>query len=218
MLMGLRQAGFSLVELMVALVAGLIVSGAVIAFIGATIEANNETLRAVRLSQELRSLAEVISREVKRARSVADPFQNIGSGCDANGTTAATTDDCSGLAIVRSVDTATAGCIRFGYEGATGGSFRAIRRAVVGGVGTVVISRGTQADTECGDPGTTVSSAQVDITGLTFERPDIDPGAAVVPHPSQVDITLRGRLRNGPAGPQFEKTYQTSVFIRSGRY
>ena len=72
-----RVRGFSLIELMVAMVAGLLVSGAAIALIVAMIKSNAETIRATRLTQELRTTAEVIARNLRRARSVTDPIANV---------------------------------------------------------------------------------------------------------------------------------------------
>ena len=62
-----RQAGFSLVELMVAMVAGLIVIGAVIVFTISTVQAYSENIRSSRLTQELRTSMNILAREVRRA-------------------------------------------------------------------------------------------------------------------------------------------------------
>ena len=211
------QSGFNLIELMIALVIGLLVSVAVIAFVASTIQSTNAAMQATRVNQELRSLAEVIAREIRRARATTDPLANVGSGCD-RGATVPTTDDCVGLDVMQSIDLTTAGCIRFGYQGATGGNFRAIRRAVNGGVGSIVLARGTRADTECGDAGTTISSSIINVTALAFEGAITDPGPPVVRSNNGINVTLSGRLLNGPAVAQFEKTYQTTVFIRSGGF
>ena len=61
------QAGFSLVELMVAMVAGLIVIGAVIVFTISTVQAYSENIRSSRLTQELRTSMNILAREVRRA-------------------------------------------------------------------------------------------------------------------------------------------------------
>jgi Tfp pilus assembly protein PilW len=55
-----RNAGFSLVELMVAMVLALIVIGAVIALVLSMMRANNQTISATRLTQELRATAALI--------------------------------------------------------------------------------------------------------------------------------------------------------------
>lgn len=62
-----KQQGFSLIELMVALVAGLIVIGAVLAFTMSTLRAYSDNIRSTRLTQDLRSGMNVVQRELRRA-------------------------------------------------------------------------------------------------------------------------------------------------------
>ncbi|MBF6022765.1 PilW family protein [Lysobacter niastensis] len=62
-----KQAGFSLVELMVALVAGMIVVGAVLAFALSSIRASSEYVRTTRLTQELRTSLETATDDLRRA-------------------------------------------------------------------------------------------------------------------------------------------------------
>jgi prepilin-type N-terminal cleavage/methylation domain-containing protein len=59
--------GFSLVELMVAMVAGLIVSGAVLAFTMSSFRSNGDYVRSTRLTQELRNTMDLVTRELRRA-------------------------------------------------------------------------------------------------------------------------------------------------------
>ena len=66
--------------MMVALVVGLIVSGAAAAFVASIAKANSQDLQVTRLTQELRAVSEVVSREIRRARYVADPLANIAQG------------------------------------------------------------------------------------------------------------------------------------------
>ena len=135
-----RHAGFSLVELMVAMVLGLIVIGAVIALVLSMMRANNQTIGATRLTQELRATAALMAADLRRSGGVVDPFAAI--------------------------DTATAGCIRYSYADAEGGNFHAINFRN----GAVFLDAGaTAADATCND-GTRLSSQQVTITGLTFTR------------------------------------------------
>jgi prepilin-type N-terminal cleavage/methylation domain-containing protein len=61
------QAGFSLVEMMVALVAGLIVVGAVITFLMSSFKSNSDFVRSTRLTQELRNTLDLVSRDLQRA-------------------------------------------------------------------------------------------------------------------------------------------------------
>src|SRR5690242_20718020 len=62
-----RQAGFSLIELMVALVAGLIVSAAVVAFTMSSFRSNGEYVVSTRLTQELRNSLDLVMRDLRRA-------------------------------------------------------------------------------------------------------------------------------------------------------
>jgi prepilin-type N-terminal cleavage/methylation domain-containing protein len=61
------QRGFSVIELMVSLIAGLIVSGAVLAFTVSSLQANTEYVRSTRLTQNLREVIDYASRELRRA-------------------------------------------------------------------------------------------------------------------------------------------------------
>jgi hypothetical protein len=65
---------------MISLVLGLIVTGAVLALIASIIRSNGETIQTTRLTQELRSLSDVLAMEVRRARGIGDPLANVGSG------------------------------------------------------------------------------------------------------------------------------------------
>jgi prepilin-type N-terminal cleavage/methylation domain-containing protein len=60
-------AGFSLIELMVALVAGLIVVGAALAFTMSSLRANTEFINSTRLTQELRANLNLVTDELRRA-------------------------------------------------------------------------------------------------------------------------------------------------------
>ena len=62
-----RQAGFSLVEMMVALVAGMIVVAAVVAFMMSSFSSNAEYVRSTRLTQELRNTLDLVTRDLQRA-------------------------------------------------------------------------------------------------------------------------------------------------------
>lgn len=62
-----RQGGFTLVELMVALVAGLLVSLAVVAFLMSSFRSNSEYIQSTRLTQELRNSLDIATRDLRRA-------------------------------------------------------------------------------------------------------------------------------------------------------
>jgi prepilin-type N-terminal cleavage/methylation domain-containing protein len=62
-----RLSGFTLVEMMVALVAGLIVSAAIIAFLLASMKSNGDYVQSTRLTQELRNTLDLATRDLSRA-------------------------------------------------------------------------------------------------------------------------------------------------------
>jgi Tfp pilus assembly protein PilW len=62
-----NQSGFSLIELMVSLVAGMIVVGAVLAFALSSIRSNSEYVRSTRLTQELRTVLDTAAEDLRRA-------------------------------------------------------------------------------------------------------------------------------------------------------
>lgn len=180
------QAGFSLVELMVAMVLGLIVIGAVIALVLSMIRANNQTIAATRLTQELRATAALMSADVRRSGGVQDPL------------TAATSNGGKPDTTLAAIKTATAGCIQYSYAGAEGGNFHAISFRD----GAVFINTAAATDATC-DGGIRLSSQQVTITGLTFTQTG-----------RRIDITLAGRL-SGTINSNINRAFTQSVFVRS---
>lgn len=137
-------AGFSLIELMVAMVIGLIVIGAVLALVMAMIRTNNQTIQATRLTQELRGTAAVVTSELQRAGSAENPF------------------NLTNAAALGTVDTATANCIIYSYADINGTT---VNRAISLSGGAVYM--GTTA---CGSGGTKLSSNNVKVSTLTFSR------------------------------------------------
>ena len=138
-------SGFSLIELMIAMVIGLIVIGAVLALVMSMITTNNRTIQSIRLTQELRATAAVITSELQRAGSAENPF-NV---------TAA-----SALGTVTISDSNK--CITYSYADIAGTT---VSRAVSISGGAVYV--GTTA---CGAGGTKLSSTNVTINGMTFLR------------------------------------------------
>ena len=62
-----KQSGFSLIELMISVVAGLIVVGGVTSVYLSTIKSSAETLRHAKLNQELSALMQVMANDIRRA-------------------------------------------------------------------------------------------------------------------------------------------------------
>lgn len=139
-----NTAGFTLIELMIAMVLGLIVIGAVLALSLSMIRANSGTIASTRLTQELRATAAAISSELQRAGSTENPY-NI-AAAQALGTVSLSDSDT---------------CVRYSYSEAG----TTVQRAISFSGGAVYL--GT---TTCGNGGTKLSSEQVNITNLQFTR------------------------------------------------
>lgn len=65
--MRLRVRGFNIVELMVAMVAGLLLAAAVTSLFATILKANQTTMQVSRLNQELQSITDMIARDIQRA-------------------------------------------------------------------------------------------------------------------------------------------------------
>lgn len=194
--------GFSLVELMVALVAGLVVVGAVLALVVAIMKSNRETLQATRLNQELRATLAVIANDLRRARSVDDPL---------------TVAMAAGGNPYAAVSTASAGCVVYAYDGALDGPWHLIKLAS----GAVVLQGVAARPGNCSPTGTPVrlGSDQVEITALTF-TPTTTTSAPPQPTDEslvrEVTVTITGHLIDTNADvAAISRTVSQTVFVRS---
>ena len=189
-----RSRGFSLVELMVGMVIGLIVVGAVTALVLSMMRSNRQTLQSTRLNQELRATLAVIANDLKRARSVDDPF-TIATAAGGNP--------------FEMINSATPGCIRYGYAGAPGGNWRSIYRSTT--TNRLVIStNAVQANATCTSAGIDLGSAQVAISAFTIQQ-QLDSGTQ-----RRYDITITGNLVDGDGElSAINRTMRQTVFVRS---
>jgi prepilin-type N-terminal cleavage/methylation domain-containing protein len=62
-----RHRGFTLIELMVSLVLGMVVIGGVMGVFISTYQANAQNIKAIRLNEEMRAVMSMITRDVRRA-------------------------------------------------------------------------------------------------------------------------------------------------------
>lgn len=185
----------TLIELMIALVAGLVVTGAAVALVVSTMKANAETIRATRLTQELRSTAEVAARELRRARSVTDPIANVGLA-SANMVKA-----CNSITPA----SGSASCATFGYDctSSTNAVFKAI--GLANGKVRLVSATGAVPACPTGGTGTQLSSDNITITNFNI--------ATDATYPDKYTISVAGKFSNDPTG--LVRTISQEVRIRS---
>ena len=201
-----RERGFSLVELMVALALGLIVTVAVIALVVSIIRSNRQTLQSTRLNQELRATLSVIANDLRRARSVDDPL----------GVSALTPASNP----YRQLDTDTlAGCMIYGYAGAVNGPWHILRLEN----GRILLEgeAGDPKPATCDPDGpvTPIGSDQVEITTLQFDPqtttnnpPDLRDRAFV----RKITVTITGHLVDDDRElAASTRTMSQDVYIRS---
>ena len=192
------MAGFSLVEMMVALVAGLVVSGAALAFLMSSMRSNGEYVQSTRLTQELRNTLDLAARDLRRAGYDDDALKYMSTGA------------ISPLSTIQLTNAGAANsCIIYAYDRAAGvrgqvdtaaGEVRALRRvtATVNGVANVgVIEYAESSGTTkpgCGDPKATYTSYPPACNGVWCALSD----------PSTLNIT------------EFKITDQSPATITSG--
>lgn len=75
----IRQKGFSLIELMIAITAGVVVVGAVVVFAMSSLKSNGDFVQSTRLTQELRNSLDLITRDLRRAGYDDDSLKFLGN-------------------------------------------------------------------------------------------------------------------------------------------
>jgi type II secretory pathway component PulJ len=187
---------------MVAMVLGLVVSGAVIALVVAIIHSNRQTLQSTRLNQELRATLAVIANDLRRARAVDDPL-SIAVAAGGNP--------------FRAVDTATAGCVVYAYDDAIDGPWHVIRLDA----GRIVLQGAATRPATCSPAGTpeVLGSDQVEITTLTFTPATTStnpPQATDESLVRAVTVTIAGRLVDDDQSlAGITRTMAQTVYVRS---
>jgi prepilin-type N-terminal cleavage/methylation domain-containing protein len=189
-----RMAGFSLVELMVASVIGLIVIGAVMALVLSMMRSNRQTLQSTRLNQELRATLAVIASDLKRARGVEDPF---------------TTATAAAGNIYEQIDTSTAGCIRYAYAGGAGGEWRSVYRDTTNNR-LILTAASAQANATCSSGGVVLGSPQVAVTAFNIQQ------TVASATNRRYDITISGGLVDSDDQlTSITRTLRQTIFVRS---
>jgi prepilin-type N-terminal cleavage/methylation domain-containing protein len=189
-----RQRGLSLIELMIAMVAGLIVSGAALALVISMMKSNAETIKATRLTQELRATAEIIGRDLRRARSVSDPIGNVDVATKVNG--------CNTISPAAS-NSAT--CVTFAYDcTSTGGEFKAI--GLAGNKVRLLTSATSTPACPTASTGTQLSSDAIKINSFNVSASAT--GDAYT-------VRLTGQFANDPSSTPLIRSFSQEVRIRS---
>jgi Tfp pilus assembly protein PilW len=205
------MAGFSLVEMMVALVAGMVVVGAVLAFTVSSVRANSDYVQSTRLMQELRNVTDYMTVELKRAGYDDNAMYYV-----ANPTSTAV----SKFAPMKIDPTVSPNCILYAYDRSgsnlggldlANGELRGIRRRTTR-IGTVdvgvieVAESSSTATPACDGAQPDYSAYPVDCNATSGWCPLSDPKTLDV-QAFTISTTASGTNSNGvsttPGGPTY---------------
>lgn len=231
------SAGFSLIELMVALVAGLIVVGAVLSFTLSSLQANTEFVTTTRLTQELRANLNMVTEDLRRAGYDKDAIGFLARPATFTGFSQFAT-----IEINDDLDGTGNGCVVYAYDRRLGtagvgspelanGEIRAFRlkqRTVNGQmVGVLEFAESTTGFTPrcnngspnynvypvaCANGWCAVSDPRIiDIQEFTLNKDAVVELGSVM-QLRQIGIDLRGRL---VGQPQTLRGVQASVRVRA---
>ncbi len=126
---GRRALGFTLVELMVAIVPGMVVSGAAVAFVLSSLSSNTSFVRSARLNQDLRSNMDYVTRELRRAGYDENAMRYIALSASNNATS-----PFAALQVVRGASDNS--CVLYAYD------TKALAVSGVGGPGKIDAAAG----------------------------------------------------------------------------
>ena len=234
------QAGFSLVELMIAMVAGLVVSSAVVAFLMSSFKGNSDYVQSTRLTQELRNSMDLVSRDLRRAGYDGKSIQYLAAG---------DISPLSRIQLCNDSDVCTVGatapltCAIYSYDrpngtwGAvdlTGGEVRGIRRRArtVNGISVGVLEYAVSTNgvkPQCSGAGPNYSSvpttcntatgwcplsdpSRIDITSFTLTNAGATTGEVQMRY---INVVMQGRLAGNT---EYVRGLRSSVRIRSECY
>ncbi|CAD7513936.1 PilW family protein [Aeromonas hydrophila] len=207
--MQLKVRGFNLVELMVAMVAGLLLVAAVISLFATILKANYTAMQTSRLNQEVQLLTDMIARDIQRAGYDANATQFLAapSGSRSSFYFDAAADLMSETATGSGLYT----CIRVRYDNDENGvlssddtlvySYSSSSKGIKQGTGT----------TTCGNGSLISSDDTIEITAMTLKllTSSQTNGARAL------QLVVSGRFK---ATPALTLTLQRDIKLRNDGY
>lgn len=186
-----KQQGFTLIELMISIVIGLLISAAVTSMFVSMLYTSKTQLEAVRLNQELRSAMTAIARDIRRSGHNRSAANIIGAA--------------NPFALfVRSNSDQT---IHFSYDEANDGTIETFGYQRDTANGTIQGCKGT--DTACTNWENLTDVNLTNITALTFTENTTVVGGLNL---TKITISMTGNLRQDTA---FSRTLQQTIEVRN---
>ena len=199
-----KLRGFTLIELMISIVIGLIILSAVIGIFISMIKADNDNLKVIRLNQELRAAMSLISREIRRAGANRNAAFNTSTTPPSNPFTVA---GGTRLTISGNKQGDLNSCITFSYD-ANDGSNELYGYRLNSTDGTIE-ARANAALCAANGWLTITDEDLVNITVLSFM--DTTTTEAGI-NSRQISTTLAGQLRSDPT---IKRTLTETVKVRN---
>lgn len=174
-IMKAREEGYTLIELMIGLIVGLIVLSGVIYIFLATLSSSRDVLNSTRLNQELSVLNDVIAGEIRRSGYW---YVSASTASGADSPYADLTDEID-LAVVSDAGPSV-NCVLFSYDRDEDQTVETdersgFRRVLDGGIGVVRIKRSGSSMTDCteGNWEAITDPAFLDVTDFTIAQTEV---------------------------------------------
>lgn len=218
----IKPHGVSLVEVLIGLSVGIILTFGVIVFYSNTSKVSNETLRTVRLEHELQTAMTMMKNDIRRAGYTANASSLVGTGTINPFMVSGSTD----------IQVPNTGCILLTYDLNMDGSLPALNAAGSDerfgyrlSNQTIQIRPSTDSSFSC-DAGTWENLTNpniISITNLTFALTEsVEALDSSNPPPAgasitvrQVSITITGQLVSDPS---VSRTITSEVRVRNDKY
>ncbi|NVK39749.1 MAG: prepilin-type N-terminal cleavage/methylation domain-containing protein [Oceanospirillaceae bacterium] len=201
-----RQRGVSLVELMIAMVLGLLVSAIVIGMFSSTVGSTRQAITTIRLNQELRTVMDLMVRDLRRSgfwnsggAAASNPYASI---TDAGAPVAVYAAAGAGNYLNSAVAGASGQCVILGYDSDSAGASVATRLIgyrldtndeAVEGLWTDTFV--APAHCNMGSWSNLTDEQTVRVTNLSF-TPDPSPASFAVATVRNLTITLEAESRS----------------------
>lgn len=183
-----RQKGLTLIEMMIALILALLVTGTILTIFISNVKSSAENIKMIQLNQELRASMNFMSDELKR------------HGFSFNAASTA----------MSTLNTATPGCVVYGYEQASG-AVATIRGFRLQGA---ALEWSDQNTTGCGTgAGNWQDLTSDDVQITEFEVDPTNTASAASVTIQRLDVTLTGQKQLNPGVAS--RTFRETIRIRN---
>jgi Tfp pilus assembly protein PilW len=187
----IKQKGITLIELMIALLLALLVTAAILTIFISNVKSSAENVQMMQLNQELRAAMNFMSDELKR------------HGYSSGSTSAA----------MNTLNTATAGCVIYGY--AASGAIPTVRgfRLDNGDLEWCSDSASGCGNANCPAPGwqAITTTGTTTVSTFTANTANTTPAGSVTIN--RLDLTLTGQRQLNPGTAQ--RTIEETIRIRN---